>query len=319
MPHSTLSPPISPPLASVLDFFNYKLPPYKKDPQMRSSPNTREPSLYDKHLHPELQLRRVRYLPSIIDHLINIAEDALRDASLRLPATKAEGYSTWDLPAIDKTFMQPLIDEKSVQDQWGHGFGSHCAAIVSMLAYHLPAWQAAPMWYTDTVITKQSKAIADGFVCMKELETLSPDVAEAHRAKLTIDVAKTFRVLATYEFKSILAGSLETLDAIMQRTSQDKFPWDVCTVSRPCSSDCHAKLTPTPDHGNRMGLDAETPIVDLTRPETYQARFGTFIPELPDLLETTQTPKTKSRYILQQVRKVNGLISQLLFIALDVG
>lgn len=280
-------------------------------PQGTISPNhtkgdsTRQPMEFDRHLHDKLIMKQVRYLPSMKRSLEAIAGQALVNYPGPLPDVPSKPA---DIPFPDPDALQTVLgpeeieflDETFVEDAYKN-FSKFCVVLAATLELQLPEWgKGCISWEKrNSAVTGYTNAFADGY-----LQTNSAALNSQHKAAME-DTHLILRDLANWEFKSLKAGSLPVMEAIMEHSKGNKsFDWVGCAFGdEECFYRC-GKGDSDQDsvNGARMGPDANYPVVNL--PDTDGSIWGT-----PSAKATRAGPKTHAIYILQQVMSFFTIMS----------
>ncbi|KAF8055010.1 hypothetical protein FPV67DRAFT_1660521 [Lyophyllum atratum] len=248
--------PLETDLDRVREFFEYSLPSFVPHKDHSSSRTTRPPARFDRHLEDHLILKRVIYKPSLVTSLETIADQALMDyTSIRpLPSTLDKRFyfprRTKRNEALRRSEHSKLLNEKSIEEVYLHTMASHCGVVASTLEFHLPGWYDSYFKWTTQHRSDENYAIADGI-----LELVAAPVAIPGKEpppplpEVYSQIIEDFPVLGVWEFKSLVAGSIEVFEAILGFARKEEFAWvgcdagslDLCTLQH--STDAHAPLT----------------------------------------------------------------------------
>lgn len=282
------------------EFFRYRPVELRKHENHTKSTGTREPAFFDRHLDPDLQLKHVVYIPSIKTDLMAIADDALKNArsngtippfSHKFP-TRGKREIKYPEPIADN-----IIAEKQIEDMYSETTANYCSLVAATLEFQLPSWGLGPLRYS--LATNKAQGIADGFLnidkpaCSSNASPLSTSYAS---------VADKFPTLAIWEFKSLMSGTLDVMEAILEQAVGDVvFIWEGCELGETCTADPkHVEKNGLPKvTGNRMGPDAAPPIC----PSVENVPSVTFVRTSKDLSNHARTSATR---ITQQVSSYFG-------------
>jgi hypothetical protein len=245
------------------EFWGWRPPLLERHPDHTKSAKTRPPTHYDTHLHKSLILKRIVRLPSLLTDLENVVDKAVDAARPFLPRTKktSEFPHPWTRKQAVDNLVTSLHDEEGVANFYMNTTAKFCAPVASMLGLQHAEWISSLIW--DRQTHQKASAIADGFLKINtKVETddflRSPLKEEAKNDLNAIAQAK-FLHLAVWEFKSLLAGDIEVMQAIGSHSGS--FHWQACTkVVDSCGTKKHLKHGRLTSTGSPKGFDAlETP------------------------------------------------------------
>ncbi|KAG6907649.1 hypothetical protein DXG01_008099 [Tephrocybe rancida] len=272
-------------LAAVIDFFQSSLPtlvPAPNDEHTKSK-NTRPPAQFDKHLHPELTLKRVIYCPSMVKDFAAIANNALSQyvSHRPLPSTERtlneDGVDTNDFPGNGsrddsihdiEIVINKIVNEESVRDIYAATLVPQCLTVASTLAFHLPLWSRGYLEWEKTTYTDENFGIADGFFKCVNRPAKSACGLVPPLSALSRKMMEYFPNLAVWEFKNLLAGSLGVFEGIRELARNDQFQWTGCEAGHLCGVIKKNHPTSGSDkplvYWEKLGPDAPNPVCKST-------------------------------------------------------
>ena len=284
------------------------------------SSSTRKPAFYDKHLDVILRPMKVAYCPDIPAQLVEVANSRYEDHKANLGPPCESEETNFDVICSILQDDKVVRSEKGVQDCYANTVGETIVPIVSALAFETPSWkQRYVEWTTDQ---KQDKAIPDAGLRIN-LDIFSQDdtphdcpytkITEKRQKISIVDdlkccicdnpyleklniVARYFLNIVLYEFKSLKAGSMEHLTAVLEQTCYDSVCWQEC--DKHCS---HVKLDP-PVTGSPTGFDAENPIVRLDARDWGKTDVGRSLGTDHALVAHKDNHRVSAQYMIQQVK-----------------
>ncbi|KAJ7147739.1 hypothetical protein C8R43DRAFT_1237228 [Mycena crocata] len=291
-----------------------------------ASASTRPPKHYDMHLHPDLVLKQVKYLPSsMVHHFCHLVDDALES------------------PEHDMHDIVPrLIPSKDTIEGWEEVSSmSHERSVADFYEKTIAAWATTAAFnltfpnsrkiegirFTQTPSgAPQNGAISDGFLEINAMENrtcgkyLSSEANED--LALLRDRELCDSAFINWEFKSLVAGSEGVMRAIaVMAHNECPFPWTYCTDESVCTNPGqHLER----DHvnvvrvtGDRRGFDADlSPFVrpstdsgvlqldSFSDPRDMDSQYSTtFDPSDSSTFDATalSVEEIKARHMLQQV------------------
>ncbi|KAJ7648303.1 hypothetical protein DFH06DRAFT_1423851 [Mycena polygramma] len=243
------------------------------------SSKSRRPAYWDQHLDESLVLKRVRYLPSLINTFLDIARDAL-ESHPNLPEASNHTFPrTSKLVQIARRARtSPIRSEADLTSYYATTTAQSCATVAGTLEFNLPFWERGFMEWTISPCIRHGNAIADGH--LRVIEQL-PSAKDA-KSRATLEkswsqmqaISRWFPDLAIWEFKSLKVadGRAHThiFRGIMGLTNLDaEFPWERCPSGERCRYS-HQGTSP-PITGAPMGYDAPASLMglDLRRTQTW--------------------------------------------------
>ena len=251
-------------------FWGWHPPILERHAKHTKSKNTRLPSHYDMHLDERLRLKRIVPLPSLLTDLETVADKAVVAAPpdlLQIKQLNEFPHEGTRKAAMCKVSVS-MLDEQGVADFYMNTTAKFCAPVASMLGLQHCHWQSSLIW--DRQTHQRGSAIADGFLKINAhvhddatplLSPLKPEV----QSGLDAIVESKLPHLAVWEFKSLVAGSLNVMQAI--DSIKGPFKWLSCQEEALflCGTDSkhltkEGKLTTT---GSPMGFDALKPPWDI--------------------------------------------------------
>lgn len=220
-------------VAQVEEFFSYRPPTFTPGKSHSKSDKTRTPAKFDRHLHSSLRLCCVVYLPSIVDDLKALAEGALQSAAAarKLPSN-SDNFPDPNTrqTRFDEFLTGAIRGEQHLQTIYSETTARFCGVVASTLEFQHPHWNRGHLeWTLDS---NKSRGVADGFL---RLNDMAVDKAVAPLSDKYKDVAEDFPVLGIWEFKSLIAGSPEVFEAIVQQSAgAGGFHWEGCKAGVRC-------------------------------------------------------------------------------------
>jgi hypothetical protein len=183
------------------------------------------------HFSDKMVLLHVKYLPSLVQQLQKIVDDALLAASGTLPRK-------WlPLSTVTRDFITTHLastvanDEKAVAEIYGKTAATFCAPLASTLALHPKAskdeWGNLLRWTQS--VSSSGYAIMDGELQIMPghndfdniVETMDPET------RVIVKEMRDSRTsLGTWEFKSLATGSDDVMEAVH---GFDDFSWTFCS------------------------------------------------------------------------------------------
>ncbi|KAK2461325.1 hypothetical protein APHAL10511_006852 [Amanita phalloides] len=256
----------------------FKLKP-NRYPEGKGQGSTRPPAFYDMHMKDDLLLKKVVFCPDLVSRLGNIAERAVGNYEATPGTTPFE--SVFDVGNIRRKLECQLLNGMTEGDvvKAYATIAGYIMPIVSAVTFQdAVKWEAEMISWADCI--KQDRAIADAAVIVKnsirthECPCQNSKDPQKQPAPICAAVAmcqslfEYFPRTLLFEFKSPRAGSHRHMVSMLRTSSYDIFPWTGCDDER-CSSDCGEKRgiglgTQIPVTGNRMGFDAENPVIRVT-------------------------------------------------------
>jgi hypothetical protein len=307
--HLPTSSPQDQRVLQVEEFFRYRPPTLVPAVNHTKSTGTRPPQPFDKHLDESLRLRRIAYLPSIKDDLERVADSALQSASSTLPPIRdpfpgpRRRNANFVLAPVFK-----IRNERSLESIYGLTTAIFCMVVAVTLEFRYSSWTAGYLEWTKD--TRSSSGVGDAFLNLNDTyqnTNLAP-LPDPYRK-----VAEDFENLVVYEFKSLIAGCLKNLQAIVQQSAiPEVFPWEGCDHGKLCAATCKGRNgRPGPYRtGHKMGFDADSPPCESVRPENR------VVSDSPSY-KPAAAAKRHARYIIQQVNIFSP--SLLIFILLNLN
>ncbi|KAJ6615497.1 hypothetical protein B0H10DRAFT_2256416 [Mycena sp. CBHHK59/15] len=225
-------------------FSNISPPELDISPGSSASPSTRPLKFYDMHLHPNLVLKNVKFLPpksDMITYFCSIVDDA---------HGSGEHHLTPDMVLSDETREE--WDDVEVTSMMHEGPVADFYRNTTALSTLLPAFNLTfhhseiilGIKYTQTSpAAPGSGAISDGFLGINPgpLSTkLAEDIISIEdKEKLGILKDRTLCDWAfiNWEFKSLVAGKQEVMEEIAAIAFNDgPFPWKYCDTKDDCTN-----------------------------------------------------------------------------------
>ncbi|KAM6503004.1 hypothetical protein JOM56_002981 [Amanita muscaria] len=236
-------------------------------PNKKPSTTTRKPAFFDMHLSSKLVLKRVVRLPSLVQDLAKNADKALNAASNTLPPLG--GFVTAVERARDRYVIEEVVtDEKGVVNFYEKTTAKYCSPLASKLALHPSSsssgWRSLLNWTPSVPFS--ADAIMDGQLCFieggtKEKAAQRAAILESMEGRNRLFLEEKRRTpLATWEIKSLTAGGVEVMSAIL---NLGKFFWTFCNDT--CASIPKHQEEIEKVRRVRVGPDAQAPPW-ITRP-----------------------------------------------------
>ncbi|KIL63789.1 hypothetical protein M378DRAFT_163974 [Amanita muscaria Koide BX008] len=230
-------------------------------PNKNPSTTTRKPAFFDLHLSSKLVLKRVVRLPSLVQDLAKNADKALNAVSNTLPPL--DGFVTAVERARDRYVIEEVVtDEQGVVNFYEKTTAKYCSPLASKLALHPSSsssgWRSLVNWAPSVPFS--ADAIMDGQLCFieggtKEKAAQRAAILESMEEKNRFFLEEKRRTpLATWEIKSLTAGGVEVMSAIL---NLDKFFWTFCNDT--CASIPKHQEEIEKVRRVRVGPDAQAP------------------------------------------------------------
>jgi hypothetical protein len=185
----------------------------KTKTQMKTSTAARQ--FYDKDFSPDLVVKKVVPLPSLVQDLAKNVDKALDAALGALPPVNFVDFITAQQRAGDMyRIPRTVTNEKAVGDFYDKTTARYCSSVASMLALHpsFPRWRSLLYWTQSPA--PSGDAIMDGQLCFiantdDELETELKavlNVADSKVRAVIEEARESMASLATWEMKSVPDG-----------------------------------------------------------------------------------------------------------------
>jgi hypothetical protein len=243
-------------VAQIEEFFRYRPPTLYPAENHTTSDNTRRPKKFDTHLDSSLKLLRVVYMPTIEDDLKEIAESALKlasDAGTLPPITEKFPTPHMRKNDIEQSSHRPIVGETQIQDFYNNTTAKFCGVVASTLEFQHPHWSHGNLAWT--LEKSKSRGVADAYL---QLNKKAVDKAIAPLPVDFQEVTEHFPVLSLWEFKSLIAGSPDVFEAIVQQSaSAEDFHWQGCTEGKLCGIAHNGEVGGLYITGSKMGFDAQ--------------------------------------------------------------
>jgi hypothetical protein len=190
--------------------------------------------------------------------------------------------------------MDEIICEEQLVSIYDQTTAKFCRIVASTLEFQHPHWSCGNLkWTSDS---GKSHGVADGHLMLNNKPAdMGIDPLPVGYQEITED----FPVIATWEFKSLVAGTPDVLEAIVQQSASGKdFPWQECTERDGCQivhKGVHGELYTT---RSKMGFDAQI--------ETCKSLLLPSDPIFPHppSSQLSEKAKTHAIHITQQVNTI---------------
>ncbi|KAG5651078.1 hypothetical protein H0H81_009966 [Sphagnurus paluster] len=174
----------------------------------------------------------------------------------------------------------------------------HCTVVASTLEFQLPKWCAGHLEWTRNDLTK--KAVADAYLKLIPDQKSDEDPVPPLPVEFE-DTMNDFIALGVWEFKSLLSGDEEEMNAVLAHAKLDRFPWVGCSHGDLCILKCpNPSRAPDTALSNTalsinpgVGPDAELRLFRSTHSEDS--------PSVPDMPEIDPRKMLRAQWMLQQV------------------
>ena len=211
------------------------------------STDTRLPAFYDKHFSSNLALKRIERLPSLVQDLASNVDAALQAALKTLPAL--DGFITarqrkFDIQNLDEV----VTDGQGVADFYHVTTARFCSPLASTLALHPTAsfsrWRSLLLWTQSSppssypIMDGLLRFIGEGVDKIKALRAAIVKSMGDENRRIFEKMRESMSPLATWEMRSICAGSREVMTAV---PTLGKFPWTTCNAPDFFSNPKHQK------------------------------------------------------------------------------
>lgn len=193
-----------------------------------------------------------------------------------------------------------FVNEESVETVY-RKYANFCVVLAATLEFHLPEWGKGCLEWEkkNSSPSGYSNAIADGYLQIND--TAAGDKPQQAGMKMA-QVFHTFRDIANWEFKSLKAGSLGVMEAVMELSKKTEsndgpFPWTGCVYGEDCFYMCSTPGESNLAHrqGARNGNDALIPLVQLDGGD------GPSVWGNPSTTAKEVGSKTHAKHMVQQV------------------
>jgi len=221
---------------------------------------TRPPARWDRHLHEKFILRKVVSAPDLTSRLGEIADSALERAQANLLNHSKPDQLFEKMKSLGAACIKNTNCESEVRDFYKESIAPLCLATAGALSFGTAGdflkWQSERY--------RQTQAKADGFLVVAGHGSDFFALPDEYKTRIKLLEEWHLNVLAIWEFKSLAAGSKDTMDAILELSSQENFPWTGCTPDDPCkSAEYHQSDSRLPHNtGRRTGPDSSSPLID---------------------------------------------------------
>lgn len=294
--------PVSTKLKALRGFLACSPPPLTLAIGGSTSTSTRRPTKYDMHLAPEIQLQKVKLIPTLMDDLLSLVDAAMENVhEIDIP------FSEDKLDQFTASYSSQsteMTDEASVADFYKSTTGDHCSQVAFWLQFRTPPEKEGIMRFTSDKVQRQH-AIYDGAyqvnaAAFKKFRDSLPSKVREDLEK----VLRTFPEMANWEDKGLYAAPEEFMQFIAEYAQAGgSFDWIDCNSERNCGSLDHyetnepgAAKTVT---GARMGFDASSPLCRLPF-------LGKRKSDSDDASYISKAIWEKIRMVLQQVKTFYG-------------
>ena len=303
-------------LSSVPDFFDWSPTSGVDEERISKSSSTRRPARWDRHLHENFILKKVVSVPELTSRLGEIADSALERAQKANPNHYKPNQLSEKTKSLGEACIKNTEYESEVRDFYKDSIAPPCLAAAGVLGFGT----AGDFLKWQSKFYGQTQAKADGFLVVADHGS-SDFLALPDEFKTRIKLLEEWNlnVLAIWEFKSLAAGSKDTMDAILGLSSQESFSWTGCTSHNPCNSTEYDQSGPLPHNtGKRTSPDSLLPLIDSqpkvakrspdvedeNSDETFSYIEGIYPGDETPESEApyAKEPQVKSKHIVQQVR-----------------
>ena len=205
-------------------------------PEWKPKSTTRPPSFFDKHLPDKYVLKRVRPLPTLATNLDEIVNTALEAAFHSLPSL-GHFVTARQREANEDYLSDIMSNKKGVVGYYAQTTARCCSPVASTLGLHPTAsfseWRSLVSWTQS--VSSSDYAIMDGQLCFtkvgnkKLFEDDLVDTIKKEYRDIVKEMRKSKSPLATWEMKSLTAGSIEVMTSIL---NLGNFDWKHCLEYR---------------------------------------------------------------------------------------
>ena len=244
---------------------------HKPSPK-KSSTAARSPAFYDKHFSSRLVVKKVVWLPSLVQDLARNVDKIL--GALETLPPLGDFFTATDRAFDERRFPTVMTDEKAVVEFYCRTTANYCSFVASTLALHpsFPRWGSLLVWTQSA--SSSDYAIPDGRLLFIEEGDNDVDVSRDERAAIaeSMDsrsraffegVRKSKSPLATWEMKNL---TTEVMTAIRD---MGEFSWTFCTANDCDTNPKHLRQQELVDlAGQSVGPDAQTTPWSLPGPAT---------------------------------------------------
>ncbi|KAH9474860.1 hypothetical protein JR316_0013328 [Psilocybe cubensis] len=258
-----------PPRERLDRFLKSPQTPFKASKNASRSTASRKASFFDLHLHPELQLRRIIPVKDLPEKVSSVCDDWI-STHLLFTSTKDDFpiNNTGDLDngklASDQTSQEKSIkNENALAASYGSKFGTPLALLSSNLIFKPSKWTKIFEFELSPRERHAGKKFAtpDGFLCISR--QLEDEQAEALKSLCANDqkdiqliTKHNLHHMMLWEFKSLYAGSRQTLDKFSKLAGD--FKWPTCSRERKehCKDSRHDRDGRRTSTGRKVGFDS---------------------------------------------------------------
>lgn len=238
----------------------------------KTTPTTRVPAPYDRHLDENLRLKRVVFADSIIQDIMAVADDHIRHRKLpSVGDVESQFRDVEDIrSADDERRRDESLGETGIVDRYALTIVDPLIRIASTVALNLPHWKKDFFSWSSKAQT-QDFAIGDGFFRVSPQSTKGSSPLPNKTTRVLTAMQEWFPNIGVWEFKSVFAGSEKRMNDIIAFAKEGiDFPWVTCSEA---AKDCNSHYQSDGGEsvtGARMGYDATRPICKL--PEKHKIR-----------------------------------------------
>ena len=198
---------------------------------------SRPPAFFDKHLAPELILKHILHLPSLVKNITGTVDTALKsieDNNITLPPLTGMFSSALDREEYLASLPKGMKNELSVMEFYLRTTALFCAPVASVLALYpqFTRWTSILVWMRTP--TRSSYTIADGSLKLSDLDMVSGstsrkllDAMDETTRMLVPRLRDKFPDLINWKMKNLSVGYDEVMQAILGFKAVP-FPWVRC-------------------------------------------------------------------------------------------
>ncbi|EDR08270.1 uncharacterized protein LACBIDRAFT_327363 [Laccaria bicolor S238N-H82] len=288
-------------LSSVPDFFAWSPTSGVEEKTISGSGSTRAPARWDRHLHDKFILKKVVSAPELTALLGEIADSALERAQKANPNHCKPNQLPEKTTNLGAACIKNTEYESEVRDFYKESIAPPCLEAAGVLGFGA----AGDFLKWQSKLYGQREAKADGFLVVTNLGSDFLALPDKFKTRIKLLEDWNLNVLAIWEFKSLAAGSKETMEAIIELSLQESFSWTGCTSHDRCNSidsiDYHPSGPLPVNTGKRTSPDSleclieSQPKVPKRSPDVEDENSDETLSYIEGIYPGDETPEYESR------------------------
>ncbi|KAJ7065532.1 hypothetical protein C8F01DRAFT_748653 [Mycena amicta] len=220
-------------VAAATGFLAARAPLLERAKNHTRAAGTRPPGTWDMHLHHELRLKHVKYLPGLTNALAALSQARLSSMSLTNPIT-GEIPTFFSAAERDEEHERlakhtPIESEAELAGLFNQTIARWCMQTAATLEFKLDTWcPDPPIQWTIRSANSTSYAVADGYLRFASTcpEDMTEEIWNGYQPARDF-----FPNLAVWEFKSLQVAEDIPAEAILAvSTLPGEFRWQVCPL-----------------------------------------------------------------------------------------